>query len=90
MGRDHFEKGYRWRVGNGINIDASTDPWIPKEGSCTPILTQRNIHQFTVAQLIDNQGVWKENLIRSAFLEKDAYIMLNIPINPSQREDVVI
>lgn len=73
-----------------MNIDAATDPWIPKEGSCKPTITQRSIAQATVAQLIDNQGRWKEELIRTNFMEEDAEIILNIPINSSPREDTVI
>lgn len=42
-GRDLFKYGYRWRVGNGLNANASKDPWILKEGVAKPILTHPNI-----------------------------------------------
>lgn len=38
-GRDLFAKGYGWRIGNGFNVDAVKDPWIPREGSCKPIIS---------------------------------------------------
>lgn len=68
-GQELFKKGYRWRIGNGLKVDASTDPWIPKEGSCKPILAHPKIQNFTVAQLLNFRGTWNEPLGKAFFME---------------------
>lgn len=83
-------KGYRWWVGNGLSIEASTDPWIPKEGLCKPLMTHPSIHHFTVAQLLDNQEMWGESLILGSFLEDEANKIINIPIRSELCKDEVI
>lgn len=89
-GRDLFKEGYRWRIGNGVKVDAASDPWIPKEGACIPILANRNAQQFSVAQLILPTGGWNEDMVKDLFLESDANAILNIPLSPMNKEDIII
>lgn len=90
MGRNLFTLGYRQRIGNNFNVDSLEDLWIPKEGATQPILTTSNIRHFTVAQLKDTYGMWKEALIRDFFLEEAVMTILNIPTSLNMGEDEVI
>lgn len=83
-------KGYRWKIGNDLSVEAGVDPWIPKEGSCKPLFSPPHAQQLTVAHLINPPGVWNEPLVRSLFLEDDVTTILNIPLGNISRMDEVI
>lgn len=85
-----FKKGYRWKIGNGVNVDVASDSWIPKEGSSKPIMVNPAIQNFTVAQLLNANGLWNEELVKASFMECDAEAILNILVNPSNREDAIM
>ncbi|MDV3193925.1 MAG: hypothetical protein Q8835_02560, partial [Sweet potato little leaf phytoplasma] len=89
-GRELFMKGFRWRIGSGVGIDASSDPWIPREGSCKPIAPHPNTQNLTVANLIHRNGTWNEQMIRDLYIDQDANLIINIPLNPQQKEDIII
>lgn len=89
-GRELFKHGYRWKGGNGLNIDASKDPWILKEGATKSILTHPDIRNFIVAQLKDPNGKWNEPLILSSYMDVDATTILNIPTRNNMGDDEII
>jgi len=67
--RDITQKGSRWLVGNGENVEFWNDRWLPKPYSFKPITTgQATNPNILVAELIDKEcGMWKQQLVRSIF-----------------------
>ena len=75
-----LKQGLIWRIGDGMNTNIWTDPWIPR-GSTRRPATPRGPSLLTkVADLIDpGTGTWDEKLVLDTFWPEDAQIILNIP-----------
>lgn len=86
-GKDLLRKGLCWRVGNGHNIRAHQDPWIPNLQAyisiCKPVL---NLNCKVDRYLLDN-GMWNEQVVRKTFSVFEAEAILDIPLNQRGCED---
>lgn len=71
-------------------MEAFKDPWIPKEGFCKPIVVQSEIQDFTLAQLLNSQGMWNETLVKTFCFEGDDRAILNTQICPLVKDDEII
>lgn len=89
-GCELFEKGYRWRVGNGYNINIGSDPWISREGSFKPVFTPTHIHHNFVAWLMIGRSSRNEEKVGNNFVALEADQILQIPLPRTDIEDVVI
>lgn len=89
-GRDLFKEGFRWRVGNGRHIYIDHDPWIPRQGSRTPVVVLAAMKGRRVCELILDNGDWNEPLIKNLFIPSDAGDILSIPLGlPSERDQII-
>ncbi|KAK3157436.1 hypothetical protein QOZ80_2AG0122210 [Eleusine coracana subsp. coracana] len=81
MGLDLVKEGIIWRVGDGLNINIWTDPWLPKGTTRRPV-TPRGASLLTrVHELMDSvQGGWDEQLVQDTFWPVDAEAIMSIPI----------
>lgn len=52
-GRDLFEKGFRWKVGNGRHIMIDKDPWLACDGCKISILINNNLEGKRVQEILD-------------------------------------
>lgn len=73
-GRDLFAKGIRWKVGNGRSICIDQDPWINRRSSRSPLFTPEYLKGAKVANLLNENNQWDEELIRGVFWPGDATI----------------
>jgi hypothetical protein len=84
-GLELLKKGIIWRIGNGQNIRVWRDNWLPRL-SYMKVFTTRGKKRFRrVSELLDDQGNWKEAMVRSNFLPIDVEVILKI--KPSRRLD---
>lgn len=82
--------GMRWRIGDGNSVRVWTDKWIPIPWSVkvgTPIFSHANL---LVKDLIFQQGIWNEQLIKANFLSHEAEAILSIPLAKRLRPDTAI
>ncbi|KAL5546786.1 hypothetical protein UlMin_006473 [Ulmus minor] len=88
-GREIIEKGSRWRVGSGKNIDIFKDRWLPEPSNfkvtTPPILPG----VFKVAMLRLNNGDWNKALIEYLFNANDVKAILSLPIGSFEHDDVL-
>ena len=81
--REIIQKGSRWLIGNGEKVRIWTDRWwLARPYSVMPITTGQIVNSnILVAELIDkDDGVWKEQVVRSIFLSCDAEIICSLPL----------
>jgi hypothetical protein len=67
-GLELLKKGLIWRIGNGRSVRIWRDSWIPKDSYCKTLTPQRNRRIRKVSNLVDDNGIWKTELIRNIFL----------------------
>ncbi|KAH9747206.1 reverse transcriptase domain-containing protein [Citrus sinensis] len=89
-GRKVLENGCRWRVGNGQQINIHNGSWIPRPTTFKPILSPIFPKEASVAELIDDNNCWKEELIYQHFGKDDAEIIVHIPLPRQQNGDTLI
>lgn len=80
-GCDLLDQGIRKRGGDGRNILALHDPWLPRESTFkvfTPITDEHN--NLNVCDLIQWRGYWTIQKLRELFWEEDVKSILSIPI----------
>lgn len=86
--KEELKSGFRWVLGNGDDIVATTDPWLRKKADFrvdnNPIYTGRS--EKISSLFIPNQKKWNTTLVRSNFLRHDADAILAVPI--PQRDSV--
>ncbi|XP_031112245.1 uncharacterized protein LOC116016226 [Ipomoea triloba] len=87
--QDVIRRHARWRVGNGNKIRIYYDDWLPdsinRRISTFPYPFMENA---TVSSLLNDQGErWDEDSIVNIFNERDANLILSIPIAKTKRED---
>lgn len=72
-GRDLLQQGIRWRVGDGENIKAWSDPWIPNSIGFKPIHGHSEIAQLRASDLIIDQQhlIWKIQDLHHYFCPTD-------------------
>ena len=59
-----MKQGVRKSVGSGEQINAFSDPWIPKENNFYPTVLHPVDDGMKVAELIDEDRCWDANRIR--------------------------
>lgn len=86
--KDIVQMGVRWSVGDGANIEVLHSPWLPDVDDPTVISTHPGLVGTKVQQLMQPEiKQWDVELIRDLFQERDAQLILGIPLSPSQVED---
>ena len=86
-GVDLLKEGLIWRVGNGLDINIWTDPWINREGLRVPVTPRRQNLVTKVAELINPiSGTWDEALVQDIFWSVDAAIILATPIRDDMED----
>lgn len=82
-GREVLQLGLRSKVGNGVNIKAFKDPWLPRLSTFKPILTNPDFSGLTVAELMKEEGGWNSDLLNFLFNKDDILLIKKLPINKS-------
>jgi hypothetical protein len=72
-----LKEGLVWRVGDGANIMALDDPWIPAGDIHRP-RTRFAAGPTLQRWMISNIGGWDEKLVQNQFLPEDANAILSI------------
>lgn len=75
-------------MGNGTSISVFNDPWIPKLPGFRCDLNIANDVNLKVKSLIDSNGSWKENLVRSLVNPIQANAILQIQIHRRGGDDI--
>lgn len=66
------------------------DHWISDNGSKISIWVKENFRGKTILDLLDDSGMWKEDLIKETFLPIEAETILNIPrLNTRTANEVI-
>ncbi|GAA0151152.1 hypothetical protein LIER_09934 [Lithospermum erythrorhizon] len=87
-GKKILNKGHRWRVGDGKEIDIWKGPWIPQITNFNPRGGEvEGLHK--VSQLI-HEGQWNANLVRRLFDEEDTSRILAIPLSKFHVRDKMV
>lgn len=90
MGRELFEKGYQWRVGNGFNINIASNPWINWDDPRKQVFTPNHIRDFSVAWLMMERDTWNVEKVRDNFIAFEVDKILQISIPSDDMDDVII
>ncbi|KAL5805331.1 hypothetical protein ACOSQ3_032131 [Xanthoceras sorbifolium] len=89
-GRSLLFKGLRWRVGNGTDIRAFQDPWIPRVSTFRP-LSMAPVEDFKVASLISpSSHSWDLTKLDQVFVAADRDSILEIPLSLGDCADSLI
>ncbi|KAK1607238.1 hypothetical protein QYE76_030911 [Lolium multiflorum] len=76
-----LKEGLVWRVGDGTNISAWKDPWLPDGNTRRPRTLQGQSFMGKVVDLINSvTGEWDEGIINDNFHPEDAKSILSISI----------
>ena len=87
--RKVIEKGTKWQVGNGVQIEIKSNPWLFKSYPFTLPPNENSSNSFQmVKQLMRQDGTWNENLIRTNFSIETAEEILQTSIR--HEEDKLI
>lgn len=80
-----LERGMRWCIGNGRNVDIWRDRWLPISKSFSVINPRiQRIEGERVVSLLDlDNGTWDCEKVRNTFLPHEAEVVLRIPISLS-------
>ncbi|KAJ9558242.1 hypothetical protein OSB04_012856 [Centaurea solstitialis] len=90
--REVVRGGYRWRVGDGRNIDVWEEPWL-RDMNNRYIETVRPMssRQIKVCELLDSTGTrWDAAKLVDMFLPRDVDAIFKIPLWPRRTTDVRI
>lgn len=83
-------KGYRWRIGDGKQMNIFSSCWIPRLSTFKPITPPNLPGNTCVAELIDENNCWKKDKIYQHFGKDDADCIVHIPLSRRQSEDTII
>ncbi|KAI9165274.1 hypothetical protein LWI28_010891 [Acer negundo] len=73
-------KGVRWQVGDGKNILAFKDPWLPRASTFKLVLVAPP-QDFTISSLLHSDGsAWNLEKLNQFFTPEDHDTILSIPI----------
>lgn len=89
-GREVLVKGCRWRVGNGQQLTVFESSWIPRPTTFKPTTPPSLPKGTLVAELINGDNQWKEELIYQHFGKEDADAIVQIPLPRKQNDDKLI
>lgn len=70
-GLELLKKGLIWRVGNGRSIRIWRDNWIPRPHSYKPISSQGRCRFHFVSDLLNANGAWNMDMLKTYFLPCD-------------------
>ncbi|GAA0143649.1 hypothetical protein LIER_35779 [Lithospermum erythrorhizon] len=87
-GRKVLNKGVKWRVGDGKDIDIWKDPWIPRINDF--VARDRDNDDFYMVSQLMRDGTWKENVVANLFVDDNAKWILAIPISKFHLRDKLI
>ncbi|CAL9022256.1 unnamed protein product [Prunus brigantina] len=89
-GKELFQKGLRWRVGNGLSIKVYTDKWIPAP-SLFKIMSHPQLPLSTrVCDLFTPSGQWNVPLVKQVFWDQEVEAILQIPLVSLAHHDCLI
>lgn len=86
--RSVVRMGARCRVGNETRINILNDPWLPctENPRVTTVCPALN-HQKVTSLMMSESLAWEEDLVRDVFNNRDAQLILSIPLNSSRIVD---
>ena len=86
------ERGVRWQVGNGEQIQVWRDKWLHNPSTYRIVKPERaGLHMMWICDVIDGDRMeWKEHLIRRCFLPQDLNAILSIPLSAQWASDRVV
>lgn len=85
-----ISKGYRWRIGNGQSILLHKENWLPRPLTFKPISKPSLPDDALVAELINAEHGWNEELIHRHFAKIDAEAIVKIPLPRRPMKDEVM
>lgn len=88
-GRDLLKEGIVWRIGDGTQVNAWTDPWLPRGSTRRPIAHQGLAIVSKVHELINPvTESWDEELVKELFTHDDARVILAIPLKSDMEDSI--
>ncbi|EPS73861.1 hypothetical protein M569_00896, partial [Genlisea aurea] len=84
--------GLRWRIGNGLSVDAWKDPWIPNTFAFKPTsAAPQGVGSILVKDFIlSNHSGWNHTRLRQIFSPLDVKHILSIPLAKNSCPDRLI
>ncbi|KAM6600830.1 hypothetical protein CsatA_020439 [Cannabis sativa] len=80
--KDTVKLGLRKRIGSGVSVQITSDPWLPVLENPIPIPVMDGLENFTVSSLFEaNNRRWDEDIVKDLFSSETAAIILGIPLN---------
>jgi hypothetical protein len=89
FGLELLKKGMIWWVDNGKKIRVWRDSWIPRTTYHKALTSRPNRRIQRVADLLDQTGAWKEDLVCSNFDPIDAEAILSIKTSRRLDADIL-
>ncbi|GAU20068.1 hypothetical protein TSUD_381600 [Trifolium subterraneum] len=83
--------GYRWKIGDGSNINVWTDPWIgSRTNMCPSTAPNGNYVDLHVSHLFDSAlNTWNYTLLNTVFNTQDIADICKIPLHARAPQSVV-
>jgi hypothetical protein len=78
-----------WRVGNGAQIRASRDPWIPRDSNHRPRSAQGRCRYHCVADFLQPGGSWNLQSLHLYFEQEDIEEIIKIKTSPKNEQDFI-
>jgi hypothetical protein len=84
--------GYRWKIGDGSNINVWTDPWIRSRTNMRPSTAPHgNYADLRVSHLFDSvYNTWNSALLNTIFNTQDVANICKIPLHNRAMQDSII
>lgn len=78
--------GLRKRVGSGLTVNITRDPWLPVDESPVPIPVVPGLGNFMVNSLFQvGVKAWDQDVVNDLFTDRDAVTILGIPLSAVHR-----
>ncbi|XP_060964189.1 uncharacterized protein LOC133033466 [Cannabis sativa] len=86
--QEMVRSGVRCRIGDGSTVNILLDPWLPDQGDPRVSSSHPALVNQTVNVLMTTEDVaWDVDLVRDLFNDRDANLILSIPLSLSRRAD---